>query len=270
MSSAVRAEWRKVKAERSMAYQTQGTCEFFNQWGIDVTVPLSVECIKTIQEHLKPLNYQIIVIDSSDHSNRLFYEPTLGKHIVLEYMHENNKHHFNFVKEMNQYLDAAYYCEYCNKGHNNISHRCSQMCKMCRSSPPCEKIELVKCDACRRSFYNMQCFTNHRDNKLCTKIKNCDKCFIDYNENPKKPHKCEEHTCNWCKKVYTESHHYCMLKPLDINKLKKEDEITKIIVAYDIEATQKDNGEGLSLHVPNLLIAGSYCFLIIYFIYIIL
>ncbi len=56
------------------------------------------------------------------------------------------------------------------------------------------------------------------------------------------------------------------MKPLDVNKLKEEDSKNKIIVTYDIEATQVDAGNGCYEHVANLLIAGIFVNNSIYFL----
>ena len=47
------------------------------------------------------------------------------------------------------------------------------------------------------------------------------------------------------------------MKTLDRKKLIEEDSKNKIIVSFDIEATQVDAGNGSYEHVANLLIAGN-------------
>ena len=47
-----------------------------------------------------------------------------------------------------------------------------------------------------------------------------------------------------------------MMKTLDIEKLKKEDEVNKIIVTFDIESIVYTDEDGNDIHKPNLLVSG--------------
>jgi hypothetical protein len=67
-------------------------------------------------------------------------------------------------------------------------------------------------------------------------------------------HVCGKFTCKNCGVQYTEQPHFCFLKPKDEDKLIREDDVTKIIVSYDIESTQENRG-----HKPNLLISKACC-----------
>ena len=96
----------------------------------------------------------------------------------------------------------------------------------------------------------------------CKGRKHCEECLCSYKEDKKNPHVCGEYKCKDCEKKYTEQPHYCMLKPLDLDKLIKEDEINKIVVTFDIESSiDIDDGS----HKPNLLISGKITFILIWF-----
>ena len=180
-------EWRKVIGNNySLSYQTEGTQEFCAAAGLDMSKPLDGTMFKKIQEYLEPLGYQLVIIDSFDTSNRIYVGLNLDKPIFLEFIDTKNaidgtpNGHFNFIKEMNAYLKNRYYCKYCNKGFNVLGHRCKECCKMCQSMPPCEKLVIVDCDGCNRSFLNITCYNNHRENDTCKYLKKCEKCWKDY------------------------------------------------------------------------------------------
>ena len=89
-------------------------------------------------------------------------------------------------------------------------------------------------------------------------MKKCPECDVEYVELKTKPHKCGEYKCQNCGEIFTIFPHYCMMKPSNIDKLKKEDQKNKIIVAFDIESCQYKDVNGKSYHRPNLLIASKF------------
>ncbi len=232
--------------------------QFCREYGLNSHIAMNVDIIAEIQGYLIPKNIQIIVIDSRDHRNRRFIGPMLQKQLYLEYIEDNNSNtHYNFIKEMCAYLGNSYYCVPCNMGHNNKTHICKNGCLLCNSHIKCAQIqELIDCEVCSRSFYNNECFNKHKENNLCLKYKKCNICDVEYVDNRKKPHKCDEHKCKICNKIFTISPHYCMLKPLNNDDLAQEDVKNKIIVTYDIESTQVKIDDKTSRHEPNLLISG--------------
>ena len=124
----------------------------------------------------------------------------------------------------------------------------------------------MSCEVCNKTFVNQKCYDNHIENNnqdfrpSCKDRKYCEECGIYYRNrnNKKNPHICGQFKCKDCNKLYSEQPHYCMLKPLDIDKLIKEDEANKIIVTYDIESSIEIDETGQELHKPCLLVSGMY------------
>jgi hypothetical protein len=244
----------------SAKHQTEGTMQFCRDAGLDINTPMNMDIIADIQGYLLRKDIQIVVIDSSDHRNRKFIGPNLQKQIYLEYIDDGNGNtHYNFIKEMCAYLGNSYYCVPCNMGHNNKTHICKNGCLMCNSPIKCAIIQdFIDCTVCSRSFYNNECFNKHIENKLCLNYKKCNNCDVEYINNPKKTHKCDEHKCKICNEFFTICPHYCMLKTLKNEDLATEDAKNKIIITYDIESTQIKVDDKSSRHEPNLLISGKY------------
>ncbi len=190
------SEWRKATVQSvSPTHQTEGMERFCREANLDSKTPMNVNIIAKIQDYLTPKDFQIVVIDSEDHNNRIFVGPMLRKQIYLEYIKlGNNRFHYNYIKEMCAYLGNSYYCVPCNMGHNNKTHICKKGCLMCNSPNKCAQLQdLIDCEVCSRTFYNIDCFNNHKENNSCLKYKKCINCEIEYIFNPKNPHKCDEH-----------------------------------------------------------------------------
>ena len=223
--------------------------------------PLTADLFGKVQVYLADKGYQLVIVSAADTSNWLYIGPTYAengqenKQIFLEYT-ELNGGHYNFIKEMNQYLETAHFCRFCLKGYHFIGHKCEGACLSCHAPFPCSKTKLIDCDICGLTLNNEVCFTNHLRN-TCYYKKKCEKCEVIYNSKRAKNHKCFEYLCTHCGKSYTNNPHYCLMQKLDIDKLIDQDSRNKIIVTFDIEAVQVlDEESGKSYHHPNLLISG--------------
>ena len=225
-----------------------------------------------MDEYLKTIGQCLVVVDMNNIKN-FIYEgkpQNEGDHtIFIEFqrkVEDPSKGHFNFIKNMANYCDADYYCYSCRLAHYSTNHRCEGVCVYCGHSPICKGGEKVDCDSCNVTFENQTCYDNHVDNNFtetgprCKGRKRCTECECSYKEEKKNPYVCGEYKCKDCGKKYTERPHYCMLKPLDLDKLIKEDEVNKIIVTFDIESSI-DSEDGS--HKPNLLISGKNVLILI-------
>ncbi|KAI1287862.1 hypothetical protein HDE_09793 [Halotydeus destructor] len=178
--------------------------------------------------------------------------------LTLEYDGDlNSLGHYGLVTKPGRYVDAAFFCYECFTGYSKKDvHFCSAICKSCKK-PRCEKDELLECSACRMVCNSFECLERHLE-QTCAKFKYCVMCESRYTVNKHKTHKCDYHYCSRCDLEYQGTHfHY--LTPLDAEKLKVQDSIRKVIIAYDIEACQVEQANGRFRHEANLLIAHTCC-----------
>ena len=226
----------------------QRLCE---ELGLDIQTPLNIDILMEIDSELT--DYQIIVIDAKNNS-QIFTGTDRPKTIYLLYDGE----HYDFIKRMESYLVRNHYCKYCNRGFNEThKHQCDQTCKKCRTNFGCSPDgSHQKCSECRVVFTSNDCFTRHKNNKMCDSIKFCPRCEIRYTFDRRNPHKCGTFFCRECHLQYEQQPHYCFMQPLDANKLAEEDQKPKILIAFDIEC-MIEKTDNISSHTPILLISRS-------------
>jgi hypothetical protein len=257
----LRNEWWKVINSEAFSpiHQTNGAKKLCKEAKIKFDKPFHASEFQKMQDYLATKGFQLVIIDATDHLNYYFKGEVLDKQICLELNTDFNGH-FNYIKKMSQYLESANWCNICYRTFTSIIHICEYGCKSCGNSSKCDYVQFVDCDACNRSFKSYDCYVRHKTN-TCKGNKCCETCNVLYyvkNDNDTS-HKCFEYLCKICGKTYTESPHYCMLKPVNISRIQKEDEKNKIIVTFDIESTLKhDDVTGRDMHYPNLLIAGKF------------
>ena len=238
-------EWRWVREDKHK-FQTKNAAEIAVKCGLEFNTPIGNEEWVKIQSYFTDV--QINVVDSSYKSNFIFKGPYKEKRIYIEYI----DNHYNSIININAYMGGKYYCEKCNIVYWKLfDHICPDKCIQCYSS--CGVIiENIDCEKCNRNFKNELCYKIHIESNLCKYIHQCSKCSSVYKT--QKKHECKKYWCKSCHENYTEQPHYCNIKPKNFESLVEEDNINKIIVAYDIEATQ-ENRE----HIPNLLIRKTVC-----------
>ena len=239
-------EWKSIRQDRRKL-QTKGGLDIARKCALENCEAVGNEEWNIIQQNFP--QYQIRVIDGSMKDNIIFSGPENRNKIFIEYL--NN--HFNAIINIRGYMTRKFYCETCHVKFSHLfDHRCKDHCKNCYEV--CEKCENeINCDECKRTFKGLDCYNRHINNKICKYIKLCDECGVTYKDKNKE-HVCDKYLCKKCYVSYDEQPHYCYISPKKIEELQKEDDINKIIVAYDIESTQ-ENGE----HVPNLLMQKTKC-----------
>ena len=209
--------------------------EFCNAYNFPVNEELTIGMIADRVQPAIAHEYQIIVINFPN-GTQLFIGPDREKVIYLCYYEERN--HFNLIKSMTGFRQRSFYCKKCNKAFEHItSHNCGFACKKYREMEVCEDEGITRfCDLCNKTFNSEKCYDQHIKNKCCSEEKFCRKCDLKYNLNYKHEHKCGEYRCTDCSQYYEQQPHYCFMKPLNAAQLKKDDELPKIIVAFDIES----------------------------------
>ena len=239
-------------------------CPYTNRF--DESIPfgaLGMIDFEDMNAYLESAHHYLVIIDTGDLNHPIYPGRPAednDKPIYIEW--QRNEKHFNFIKDMIPYLDKQFYCPSCFKGHATLSHKCDYNCHVCSRIPKCSGGQPIQCEACSVTFVNQRCYDNHLDNNFrlsgprCKDRIKCDKCGVHYANRKDNKHVCGEYKCHDCGKKYKDLPHYCMLKPLDIEKLTKEDGVNKIIVTFDIESCTVPDGSGKDIHKPNLLISG--------------
>ncbi|KAG8228909.1 hypothetical protein J437_LFUL011157 [Ladona fulva] len=186
--------------------------------------------------------------------------------------------HFNVISSLSAAFGSNYYCRPCRTAYDHrYSHRCTELCPRCLTSPPCVSRSLAPilfsypssstllhdraCDSCNRVFHGETCFQNHLLSRnggksVCMNVKACPQCLtvIRLDRGRKREHTCGEMFCTTCKDYFPQGH-FCYMTPL-----RKTPDLQgpHVYVFYDIGQNKPSSG-GTFLHTPNLLVAASCC-----------
>ena len=75
----------------------------------------------------------------------------------------NGVDHYDAITKVTGFLDAHYYCEYCDVGYTHRGdHRCADGCEDCYSDIPCIPRQKTRCIDCKRTFRSRDCFAKHK------------------------------------------------------------------------------------------------------------
>lgn len=244
MSVLNKKEWQNVRKDVRQT-QVKGAINIACNSGLDLSTPIDMVNINNVQSYLN--TYQIIIIDGSFHHKPIFKGPEMISKIYIE--HFNN--HYNAIINIKAYIGRDFYCETCNIGYKEkTKHRCKFECRKCLSK--CNNLSnssKIVCYMCKRSFFGNECYNNHLIGKICSKIKKCEICLVEYKGN----HSCEKIICKWCNETISQPH-LCYMKKTNKEELIKEDNKNKVVLCYDIESTQLDG-----FHKPMLLYSKAQC-----------
>ncbi|RWR98736.1 hypothetical protein B4U79_14721, partial [Dinothrombium tinctorium] len=222
-------EWRRIR-ENKCNKQLDGAKNLASFCGIHFQKPLTLDDFQIIQEKLN--DYQLKVIDCSTRQT-IFEGPFKQKQIGIEF-DENNKH-YNAIIKIQSYFNKSYTCEHCGLMFKNKSwHRCELMCKKCLTLKCDPAQQFINCELCNREFYGSLCYQAHLKS-TCNSKKKCAQCLIEYRVNKKVAHVCDQYICQRCNKQYTTMPHHCFLPVKNTEKLENEDNLPKIIIAFDVE-----------------------------------
>ena len=246
----------------------QENCGAQNYFQLDLQTPFgSIDTHNAfMNQYLNTLGQYLVIIDAADVRNHIFIgdHEDLDEPIYIEWLKgdKTRADHFNFIRYIEAYTKAEYFCYACHIAHGSVKHQCEGICPVCKGVGKCKlekDVPTVDCDGCGRTCFNQNCYTRHLDTPNgphCSASEFCKDCCCVFRVNKKAKHVCGEYKCPNCYKKYTETPHYCMLKPLNVDKLVEEDKTNKIIVCYDIESCLVKDERGNDLHKPMLLISG--------------
>ena len=244
-------EWKQIT--RSEDFQKSKAKLLSDACGFELDVPIRFADYSPIQETFKD-DFRIIIFNAVERSKVFVGNSESKNHCFLELFQGGDGGHYNTVVKPRAYFGWKDFCFKCFVPIRK-RHLCPQACIFCREPPACIQEEIKLCDQCFSVFVSDTCFENHKKNKTCDQFKKCPICKrLEIS-----PHNCFEYTCKDCYEKYTETPHYCYIKNLDMDKLRKEDEQNKLIVCFDIEATQTYQVNERLYHKPNLLICMGAC-----------
>lgn len=173
--------------------------------------------------------------------------------------------HYNVITKPNGYLSSnkKRYTSYCNNCYQpyNTNHKCEAKCVKCTGKVhdnTLTPLKIIHCESCYRDFDSEECFNNHV-HKYCSNI--CSICKLARSPG----HVCLQYKCFNCEETYTDSPHYCYLKPVDENKSSWKRDKNIIFVFWDTESVfRKTTNEELENsfeqnHIPVLVKAMTCC-----------
>ena len=210
--------------------------------------------------------YRICILNISNIGNNInvIYKPKLDSKLSIIYLLLSN-HSFYPLRNPKLILDikstnsksVVGFCELCYNYYNKLNeHLCNKFCTYCRThtcTPDDIDInQLRSCLECKRTFKNDACFKLHKDNLICSKMKICPYCLVEYKYST---HDCKFSTCSVCSQKYKNDgtdKHKCKMLP---KKLKSEISKNTLRIYYDIEAYLNESNN----FIPTILICQTVC-----------
>ena len=265
------ARWRRTR-DPQYRYQKEAAEALMVELGVEPGVPMTSEHYPIIAQYLEARDIQFIVM-STVAPSPLYKNDYNEKFMGLLFTPgetQYNPGHYDVFLDLKGVYCTGLACRKCWKVTNGnlwANHRCF-VCDTCLTKHAEDDGSgvPVKCIECCRTFKNQVCYDNHRygtewtkkrkRTTTCKMIKYCESCEIEY-QTREGVHECGLFKCHVCSEKYTETPHYCHIKPLDKETLQKEDDKLKIIVCFDIESViDSENGYK---HKPVLLKAQTTC-----------
>ena len=159
------------------------------------------------------------------------------KDICLEYVEPGQsplypRGHYNLIRRPGKYFGFRSLCLQCLQGfmrHEDYqTHRqttCRYSCKGCACSTSGGNCfgdgPNMRCDTCGTQCFSQECLDRHLQNKRCDVRGFCRACRVEFNVDKSRPHKCNTYFCKNCETEYTESPHFCYIRPLNLQRLKQ-------------------------------------------------
>jgi len=227
-------EWACLRKDTNNA-QTLSAKKLALRCGLPYDKEVSCDDYIVIQSALK--EYQLVVIDGLNKTNRLFIGPNYKvKKAYIELVdYQDGVSHYNAVVNITAYMGQSYHCEHRHRSYSHkYDHACAFICELCLNFPKCSEPSVkISCKNCNIDFLGKICYERHLfgKNNICRNRQRCTMCLCFYYGK----HDCDFKKCKNCGENYKLQHHYCYLKNLNVEKITKEDNHNKIIVSYDIE-----------------------------------
>lgn len=226
--------------------------------GVDLGNGGGLDEIRAFQDYLYP-EYDITVYNCPRGKTTFFKGDNMNAEKKIRLLLEDN--HYVLIKSTTAAFGLSYYCEPCNRGHNDpLRHRnCPYKCPCCYTTPPCMKqAQNIMCDACNRGFRSALCFDNHLNSNVCSNVKICGTCYRGYKMNARKPHTCDSKYCRICCKDQPIRHECYM----PVTAVKESSGGKELFIFYDFECTQDKSFQDDRTkfqHKPNLCVVQVAC-----------
>ncbi|CAF4793707.1 unnamed protein product [Rotaria socialis] len=230
--------------------------------GLELERPLSLNDMMIVAD-----TNQLRVIILGEKNNELFImlnsiPPNIdqsGRPLIILFMEGESYYPVKSVKSMlqNESSDLCIFCVSLVKSLFKHLQVCLKICGMCRN-PSCMNpfIEDDKktCFKCQRDFKNQKCYTNHIENKVCSKVYKCEKCDEVVYKHRKKQHECKLLLCQTCFVKYEPTtRHFCYIPKVKPKKSAKD--LLSIFVYFDMETFLNDEKEC----VVYLIVSQTVC-----------
>lgn len=239
-----------ISAAKEMCKEAKVT---INSWGC------SLDEVKKFQEILP--DYQIVIYGGKSKSPVYYDAAYTGKRTLCIMLHQN---HYTAMRNVQGCFGGKYLCPDCHS-HATLKskHKCKYACTQCFAKPKCSTVEpLIACKQCNRSFYGVECFTNHMEPQgdseeaVCDSKRKCFKCFSPY----EKDHVCGKKMCRTCEKIVEKLDHKCHMAKY----VTKRDVNTQFLnIYFDLETQQNtllNSSDSTKFkHIPNLCVTQSIC-----------
>ena len=291
-------QWNNIR--RSCGLQKKYALQLLDAVGLSWRdAPFGHDQLKIFQDFLAP-KYNIKVFGSNAQEAIIFdggikdAEKTLFLYFVdPSKMKDKNNDvgHYHVVTKPHALLNNSYFCNICNKGHDNRKkHRCSEKCQSCFQLGHCAYTstqDVIHCPDCNRMFKNQKCFNNHllgsqnaeieKDEpptkkqrlfmprqSVCESFHRCKHCPARFN--PKKGHRCGYYWCYNCQEDHEKDKFQCFIPPLrELSETQKKNNLLQKKIFFDFECSQEqehgksDTGLTIFLHKPVLCVAYRTC-----------
>ena len=240
------------------------------------------ETWEAFQKVLEPKGFKIVIYSKEIDDNLLyegeFNQDLFGPPSILHLYHHHD--HYDVISNLKAFKGYAYFCETCKKGYTNRErHRCIKKCEACFmfARENCPTTSPHYCSFCARTFFNSECFKNHkqvqgkRKHSICHYIQKCKICgvflrFFNYRRahRAEEPHQCGERFCKVCHVFHKPEERWCYMHPEkpppSVSERYKKRHFSRekpppCFVFYDFETRKTENNE----QVPNLCVIQLGC-----------
>jgi hypothetical protein len=200
-----------------------------------------IDDMREIQNALRAESCSVSVWDQRLQASKPLFPIDPNKwatyHVHLQYIHQ----HFNVIKSMPAYFNKVFFCNLCWTATYRKFHICDSVCGACRKQGiDCILTSTRLCGDCNRVFFSEQCYTRHKDRRVCQELQCCVDCnalltagqctFCKFNA-----------TCKLCRKkrngTAREHQFECFHTPKRTPKSKNR----KLFITYDFETHFTDN-----------------------------
>lgn len=275
--------WMSIRLSRGKL-QKEKALELVRNAKIDIpNKGCSIKELELFQKYLANDGIAVVVyeVETLGHGGETLYDGTdyvmnLFNRVVhtLRILYYRRLQHFEPILNLRAAVGSRGFCVSCNIAYTRIGdHKCLRKCNRCMRQPPCEMTARprIKCDSCKRFFYNSDCFERHlkpitydnmnkRKNKrtVCDTLKICDKCSRFIATDEKRKHDCNAAYCKTCKD-FCHINHLCYIQPI---KQTKDNRPKIVFLFYDFETQQNTHIKGsdkMRIHVPNLCVVQQVC-----------